>query len=114
MPPFDTGIRDSILKEKMEQLEQERIRLLDIVVKTLEDIREKYGIKEAYIVGSLLQSHRWYDLSDIDIAVRGCSQHSFSIMADLEEATDKDVDVIELDNYPNVNWLRKKGMKVYG
>jgi predicted nucleotidyltransferase len=114
MPHFDTSIRDSILKEKIEQLEQERLRLLDVVEKTLKDIREKYEIKEAYIVGSLLQSHRWYDLSDVDVAISGCSQHFFSIMADLQMVADKDVDIIELDNCPFSNLLRKKGMKVYG
>lgn len=113
-PPFDTSIRDRILKERIEKLEQERLRLLDVVEKVLNSIREKYGIQEAYIIGSLLQPHRWYHSSDVDVAVSGCSQHFFSIMAELEEATDKDVDVIELGRHPMANWLRKRGMKVYG
>ena len=114
MSPYDTSIRDSAIKERRDRLEQERCRLLDVVEKTLVKIRDKYNIKEAYIVGSLLQPRLWYALSDVDVAVSGCLQHFFSIMAELEEATDKDVDVIELDRHPAAGYLRKKGMRIYG
>lgn len=114
MIPYDTSIRDSAIKERREHLEQERCRLLDIVKRTLVEIRDKYDIQEAYIIGSLLQSRRWYAFSDIDVAVSACSKYLFSIMAELEEATDKDIDVIELDRHPSADYLRKKGMKIYG
>jgi len=74
--------------------------------------REKYDIQTAYIVGSLLQPHRWYPFSDIDVAVSGCSRHTFSVMKELEEATGKDVDVIDLDEHFSADLLRKKGMKI--
>jgi predicted nucleotidyltransferase len=111
---YDTSIRDNAIKERRERLEQERLRLLGAVEKTLKGIRDKYNIQEAYIIGSLLQPLRWNALSDVDVAVSGCSQHFFSIMRDLEDATDKDVDVIELDRHPSADYFRKKGVKVYG
>jgi len=114
MPAFDTSIRDRALKQKRERLEQERRGLLDIVEKTLRENREKYHIREAYITGSLLQPHRWYPFSDVDVAVGGCSQHILSIMGELEEATEKEVDVIDLDNHPLPDWVRKRSTKVYG
>lgn len=114
MIPYDTSIRDSAIKERRERLEQERCRLLDVVKKTLMEIRDKYHIQEAYIVGSLLQPGRWDAFSDIDVAVSGCSKHSFSIMAELEKFTDKDIDVIELEKPHSADYLREKGMKIYG
>lgn len=114
MPAFDTSIRDRALKQKRERLEQERRRLLEIVKQTLTEKREKYGISEAYITGSLLQSHRWYPFSDVDVAVGGCSQHILSIMGDLEDATEKKVDVIDLDYHYSPDWVRRRSLDVYG
>jgi predicted nucleotidyltransferase len=110
---FDTSIRDRALKQKRERLEQERRNLLDVVEKTLRENREKYNIREAYITGSLRQPHRWYQFSDVDVAVGGCSEHIFSIMGELEEATEKEVDVIDLDNHPSSDWVRRKGVEIY-
>ncbi len=114
MPAFDTSIRDRALKQKRERLEQERRKLLQIVEKTLRENQEKYGISEAYITGSLLQSHRWYPFSDVDVAVGGCSQHILSIMGDLEDATEKEVDVIDLDYHYSPDWVRRRSVEVYG
>ena len=114
MPAFDTSVRDRALKQKRERLEQERRILLRVVEKSLREIREKYSIQEAYITGSLNQPHQWYQLSDVDVVVGGCSQHILSIMRELEHATEKDVDVIDLDNHPSPDWVRRRSAKVYG
>ncbi len=114
MPAFDTSIRDRALRQERERLEKERCALLDVVEKTLKENREKYGIREAYITGSLLQPHRWYPFSDVDVAVGGCSRHTLSIMKELEDATEKEVDVIDLDRHPSPDWIRKRSSKVYG
>jgi len=114
MAPYDTSIRDNAIKERRERLEQERLMLLDIVKKALKDIRDKYNIQEAYIIGSLLQRIRWDDHSDIDVAVSVHSEHVFSIMRDLENATDRDVDVIDLNRHSSADYFRMKGLKIYG
>ena len=114
VPAFDTSIRDRALRQQRARLEKERRALLDVVEKTLKENREKYGIREAYITGSLLQSHRWYPFSDVDVAVGGCSQYTLSIMRVLEDATEKDVDVIDLDGHPSPDWVRGRSMKIYG
>jgi len=114
MSAFDTSIRDRALKKQRERLEQERSNLIDIVCETLRMNREKYHIQAAYITGSLLQSHRWYPFSDVDVAVSGCASHLLSIMKELEEATGKEVNVIALDEHPFPEWVTRRGMKVYG
>ena len=112
--PFDTSIRDRAIEQRRERLERERRRLIYAVAQALRENQEKYDIREAYITGSLLYSRRWDQLSDVDVAVAGCSQHVFSIMKILEDATEKAVDVIDLDNIPTPDQWRRKGMKVWG
>ena len=114
MAAFDTSVRDRAIKQRRERLEQERRKLIYVVAEVLRESREKYNIREAYITGSLLQSYRWYQFSDVDVVVSGCSRHIFSIMKEVEDVTDKDVDVIDLDNHPSPDWVRKKGMMIYG
>ena len=70
--------------------------------------------QEAYITGSLNQPHRWYPFSDVDVAVGGCSPHILSIMKELEDATGKVVDVIDLDQHPSPDWVRQRSVEVYG
>lgn len=114
MPAFDTSIRDRALKEKRKRLERERRALLGVVERTLKESREKYDIREAYITGSLMEPHRWYAFSDVDVAVGGCSQYIFPIMRELEEATGKEVDVIDLDGHPLPDWVRRRSARIYG
>ncbi len=66
---FDTSILDRVLEERRKRLEGERKELLVRVVKTLQEIRKRFGIKEAYVVGSLVEPGRWADCSDVDVAV---------------------------------------------
>ncbi len=114
MPKFDTGILDIALREQRERLERERRGLLELVEKTLREIQRRYDIQSAYIVGSLLLPNRWYPFSDIDVALSGCSEHLLTIMKELEEATGKRVDVIDLDRHPFPQLFKRKGVRVYG
>lgn len=111
---FDTSILDRALKKQREQLEQERLDLISIVSETLRKNQSRYGIKSAYIVGSLAQPKMWRKFSDVDVAVSGCSEHILSIMKDLEDATGKQVDVIDLESSPFSELLIQSGVKIYG
>lgn len=48
MAPYDTSVRNNAIKERRERLEQERLKLLDIVEETLKKIQDKYSIAERY------------------------------------------------------------------
>jgi len=111
---FNTYLLDLALKKKRERLEKERKELLDKVINLLFLLKKKYSIKEAYILGSLLNPKKWSILSDIDIAVSGCSKHILDIMSELEKQTNKEVDVIDIDRHFNPDLIRKKGKKIYG
>lgn len=111
---FDTSILDESLRLQREKQERERVILLQRVKETLRTVRCKYGLREAYICGSLLTARHWHRFSDIDVAVGGCSRAVLDVMGEIEEATGKEVDVIDLDRHPHPESFRSKGLKLYG
>ena len=80
----------------------------------LRRIRRKHGIEAAYIVGSLITPGAWRSSSDVDVAVRGCSRAVLEVMKALEEAIDRQVDVIDLDRHPATESFTEGGLQVYG
>ena len=111
---FDTSLLDETLRMQREERNRERVDLLSRVTETLQAIRGKYGIHEAYIIGSLLIAYRWHQSSDVDIAVSGCSEHVLNIMGELEETTGRTVDVVDLDSHPFPDTFKRKGLRIYG
>ena len=111
---FDTSILDEALKRRQERQECERVNLLRRVTEALQAFRSKYGVQEAYIIGSLLVDYRWNQFSDVDVAVSGCSRYMLEIMKVLEEATARDVNVVDLDRCPAPEGFRRNGVKLYG
>lgn len=113
MPPFDTSLLDRIIAERCKTLEGEQKRLLAITETLMITIKEKYRIKSAFILGSLLKK-RWNESSDIDVAVSGSSEYILDIMKEIEDATGKMVDVIDLDHHPFPEIVKARGKRIYG
>ena len=111
---FDTSILDEAIRARRQRLAAEQAELLDCVRRTLLELRQPLGIEAAYIVGSLRSPDSWRESSDIDVAVGGCSQIVLEIMKALEDATGKEVDVIDLDRHPAPQSFVQSGVKVYG
>ena len=111
---FDTGILDRAIRAKQGARDRERRAMLVRVADALRDMRQRFGIREAHIVGSLLQAHRWNETSDVDVAVGGCSAHILNVMEAIEEATGREVDVVDLDRHTGGDSFRLRGMKIYG
>ena len=111
---FDTSILDKAVRERRQRLAAEQAEMLDCVRRTLLDLRESLGIEAAYIVGSLCSPDSWDESSDVDVAVGGSSAFVLEIMKALEEATGREVDVIDLDRYPSAESFIRSGAKVYG
>ena len=111
---FDTSILDEAIRARRQRLAAEQAELLDCVRRTLLELRQPLGIEAAYIVGSLRSPDSWRESSDIDVAVRGCSSIVLELMKALEDATGKEVDVIDLDRHPAPQSFVQSGVKVYG
>ncbi len=111
---FETDVLDRTLKTRRRQSNRERVALIDRVACALRICRDKYGVREAFIVGSLLFSYRWDHKSDVDVAIGGVSNHILDVMKVVEDAVERDVDVIDLDLHMSADLFREKGMKIYG
>jgi predicted nucleotidyltransferase len=108
-----TPVLDEFLTKKREQMENNRKVLLQRTLMALRAIRDRYVIEDAYVVGSLASPGRWSEFSDIDVAVSGASAHVLAVMKELEEATGRTIDVIDLDHHPAPDFVRRKGIRVY-
>ena len=58
--------------------------------------------------------HRWDHKSDVDVAIGGAPDRVLDVMKVVEDAVDRDVDVIDLDLHMSADRFRQKGMKIYG
>ena len=111
---FDTSILDEAIRARRQRLAAEQAELFDCVRFTLLELREPLGIEAAYIVGSLRSPDFWRESSDIDVAVAGCSPVVLEIMKALEDATGREVTIIDLDRHPAPQSLAQFGVKVQG
>ena len=109
---FDTSKRDAAIRERRAREEQERRRILAVTIQALRDSAEKHALQEAYVVGSLTREGLWHARSDVDVAVSG--GWVLEVMKDIEDATDRTVDVIDLDRHPDPDGFRRKGVKAHG
>ncbi|MBO0348196.1 nucleotidyltransferase domain-containing protein [Phormidium pseudopriestleyi FRX01] len=108
---FNTSYLDKALKEKRFRLEQERQILLRKTIQWLDEFGSKYGIKKAYIFGSVTQPYKFHSQSDIDIAVEEInSEDFFSVIGFISEALARDVDVIQMNQCHFAHRIREKGI----
>lgn len=56
---FQTTYLDQVLANKRSQLEQERQNLLEKTIDWLDNYGSQYGIKQAYIFGSLTRKNQF-------------------------------------------------------
>lgn len=109
---FQTTYLDRILAKQRSQLEQERQTLLEKTIDWLDNYGSQYGIKQAYIFGSLTRKNQFAKESDIDIAVEiSNTDNFFSLIGFISEATGRDVDLILLNNCHFANRIRERGIK---
>ena len=109
--PFSTSRLDQILGDRHLQNEQERQQVLKKTLNWLDKFGPEYGIQKAYIFGSLTQPQRFNPQSDIDIAVEQINPDDFfSVISLISEATEREVDVIELNKCHFANRIRQSGI----
>ncbi len=108
---FSTTKLDEILGDRCSQLEQERVLLLNKVLEWLNNFSSSYGIKQAYIFGSILRSGKFHEQSDLDIAVVQINPEDyFTVISLLQDYLGREVDVIILDNCHFAQKIRDTGL----
>jgi predicted nucleotidyltransferase len=76
----------------------------------------EYEPKEIFLAGSLVDSDRFTEISDIDIAISGLSPEQLEEISDwAEEKSSFPADILDLDRAEQVHIdsIRKNGRKVY-
>ncbi|MGL4502622.1 MAG: nucleotidyltransferase family protein, partial [Planktothrix sp.] len=102
---------DKALTEKRLRLEQERQTLLNQTLQWLDEFGANYGIKKAYIFGSVTRPYKFHDQSDIDIAVEQINAKDFcSVIGFISEALAREVDVVPLNQCHFANRIREQGI----
>jgi len=110
--PFDTSVRDKAIARRSERLEGVRQGLLAQTCALLDSHCNRYGIRSAYIFGTLARPHRFHERSDVDIAVETSRPEL------LTEATgrfssllERDVDLVDLTTVPFADRIRREGIE---
>lgn len=95
---FNTSKLDQIIRDRLVKLEKERQFLLDKTVTWLDKFGTKYGIKKAYIFGSVTKQNKFTESSDIDIAVEQINPEDFFfVISIVSEYLEREVDIIVLN-----------------
>ncbi len=106
-----TYLLDEAIIRRQKALEKERQLTLKQVKQWLEANGKRYGIKQAYIFGSLICPNRFTKTSDVDLAVESIEpEHMFMTMTALAEALEREVDLIELFKCPFAHRIRQEGI----
>ena len=72
----------------------------------------RFGVREAYIFGSLAQPGRYHAESDIDIAVVWEDRRDFFGMAgEVSRALGQDIDILPLEKIPFADKIKREGIR---
>ncbi len=109
---FNTDKLDQILDDCRLENEKGRQALLQKVMQWLDDHGLEYGIRSAYVFGSLSQPYRFHPNSDIDLAVEQIhAADLFAVIGFLSEAMGRDVDVVQLQTCHFGNQIKQTGIQ---
>ncbi len=111
MQPFDTSLLDQVLCDRRSHLEQARQELLRQTLDWLAQHGEEYGIRQAYVFGSVICPGRFTERSDVDIAVeRIDSIRLLEAFTNMSSALGREVDMIELEKCHFADRIRQQGI----
>ena len=112
MGKFSTYLWKELLEEKHREKEEERIKTLESVCKSLREYFSSKKVRSVYLCGSLIREGEFNLFSDIDVAVEGLEEDYFETLCELEELLKRDVDLIELKKCSFKNIILREGVKV--
>ena len=102
--------RQSALDTQYQKAQDDFRKIVDLII-------EKHKPKRIYQWGSLLNKHRFSEISDIDIAVEGLpnAQSFFNLLSDAENLTDMPLDIIEMESIHEFHreMILKRGVLIY-
>jgi hypothetical protein len=67
--PYPTPLLDKAIANRRQQNEQQRLIMIEQVIRWLESKAQNYGITQAYLFGSVVRPYGFGCYSDIDLAL---------------------------------------------
>ncbi len=85
--------------------------MLTKTLEWLDQFASDYGIKKAYIFGSVIRSGKFYLNSDIDIAVKQINNQDYcTVISLLSSYLEREVNIIKLENCHFAHRIRENGI----
>lgn len=107
-----TDLLDQFIQQKRDRQERDRVLTIQKIQQWLNQHGLTYGVREAYIFGSLSRPGHFHDASDVDIAVLQINPElQFQAMSLLSAFLGRDVDLIELAKCPFQHRIRETGIR---
>ena len=108
---FDTSILDAAIIRRRAKQERRRLALLNDVLRLLDHRAAQFGIRRAYLFGSIIRPGHFGDLSDVDIGVEALSPAQYcSALAVFSTELGCKVDLVELDQCHFAAKVRREGV----
>jgi predicted nucleotidyltransferase len=109
--PYPTPLLDKAIANRRQQNEQQRLIMIEQVIRWLESKAQNYGITQAYLFGSVVRPYGFGRYSDIDLALEMIDpNYFFQAMAKLSERVGRDVDLVELSKCSFGDRIRQQGL----
>jgi predicted nucleotidyltransferase len=109
---FDTSLWERAKEEKRDSREKARKKALSEVAEKLKTCFAGKKVKTVYLTGSILRENRFYDYSDVDVAVEGLEEDYLRVLVEIEELLDRNVDLIELEKCRFKDLILQHGRKI--
>ena len=110
--PFDTSYWEAALHAEARRREEKRRLLLSQVLEKLPRFFQGKRVQSVYVTGSILREGDFYPFSDVDIAVEGLEEDYFTMLAQLEDLLERQVDLIELETSRVGDSIRDSGIRI--
>lgn len=112
MNTFDISIWERADRQNRESREQSRQKVLKDLSGALDQLSLNYKWDELYIFGSVSQSDRFSERSDVDIGIQGLDKHMhYRFVAELSNLMERDVDVVRLEDCSFAEAIRTRGIQ---
>lgn len=110
--PYDTSVLDRALSQRQAQWEADRQQTLAHCLELLDELSVQFDLHTVYLFGSLVQSGRFTDVSDIDMAVESLpiTQHD-ALAGRLSARLGREVDLLHLPDCHFAAKIRREGLQ---
>lgn len=110
---FSIQLIEKLEKEKHQKKELVRQTYLQKCRTEIKAYFLSLPVEEVYLTGSVLVAGKFNSCSDIDVAVKGLPDGMyFKSIFELEQLINRKIEIIELENCPFAEKIRKTGLKL--